>query len=94
MSTEYDCCCKDVLNKKMLNCYICVLLGSWDVKELSAPENWQDEDIDMLVPYLISVHLLYDIAKARNQQSVLILPPHGKSHMFKQNLASPFLLPL
>lgn len=56
-----------------------MLLGSWDVKEMNVPADWKEADFDMLVPYLVSVHLLYDEAKARDQQSVLILPPHGMS---------------
>ena len=42
------------------------------------PTEWKTEEMEVLVPYIIASHLLYDLARAREEQTVLVLPPIGK----------------
>ena len=41
------------------------------------PAEWKTEEMEVLVPYIIASHLLYDLARAKEEQTVLILPPIG-----------------
>ena len=54
------------------------IVGEGKAKEIEVPEEWKTEDMEVLVPYIIASHLLYDVAKVRDDQTVLILPPIGK----------------
>ena len=55
-----------------------MLAGESKAKEIVVPAQWKTEDMEVLVPYVIASHLLYDLARAREDQTVLILPPIGK----------------
>lgn len=47
-------------------------------RELPVAKPWSVEDLEILVPYTISSHILYDVVKAKTGQSILVLPPIGK----------------
>ena len=52
--------------------------GEGKAKEIVVPAQWKTEEIEVFVPYVIASHLLYDLARVREDQTVLILPPIGK----------------
>lgn len=41
---------------------------------------WTPKDLEQLIPYMLAVYLLLDVAKIKENNSLLILPPIGKSY--------------
>lgn len=41
---------------------------------------WTPKDLEQLIPYMLAVYLLLDVAKIRENNTLLILPPIGKSY--------------
>lgn len=41
---------------------------------------WTPKDLEQLIPYMLAVYLLLDVAKIKENNSLLILPPIGKSN--------------
>ena len=60
-----------------LHVYCIMLAGESKAKEIVVPAQWKTEDMEVLVPYVIASHLLYDLARVREDQTVLVLPPIG-----------------
>ncbi|XP_052230289.1 fatty acid synthase-like isoform X2 [Dreissena polymorpha] len=64
------------------------LSGTLESCDLPLTFKPQHEDLEMLLPYLLAAHLLYDIAKATEHQSVLVLPPHDTVAVYLIGLAT------
>lgn len=42
---------------------------------------WTPKDLEQLIPYMLAVYLLLDVAKIKENNTLLILPPIGKSYI-------------
>ncbi|XP_062590518.1 fatty acid synthase-like [Saccostrea cucullata] len=44
-------------------------------QEFPLSMGWSPEDLEQLIPYILAVHLLLDVAKIKENQTLLIMPP-------------------
>lgn len=49
-------------------------------REFPLSMGWTPKDLEQLIPYMLAVYLLLDVAKIKENNTLLILPPIGKSY--------------
>lgn len=50
-------------------------------REFPLSMGWTPKDLEQLIPYMLAVYLLLDVAKIKENNTLLILPPIGKSYI-------------
>ncbi|KAL3859308.1 hypothetical protein ACJMK2_009533, partial [Sinanodonta woodiana] len=64
-----------------------VTLGGRCLVEIPIPQEWKDEDLEVLVPYFLAAHILCDVARAEDGQTVLVFPPIDTTAVYLISLA-------
>ncbi|KAK3611423.1 hypothetical protein CHS0354_027151 [Potamilus streckersoni] len=62
-------------------------LGGRCLVEIPIPIEWKDDDLEVLVPYFLATHILCDVARAEDGQTVLVFPPIDTTAVYLISLA-------
>jgi len=55
-----------------------LVVGKVESKDIRLAGLLEEDDLELTLPFLLAAHLLHDVATVRDDQSLLVLAPHGE----------------
>ena len=55
-----------------------LVVGKVESKDIRLAGLLEEDDLELTLPFLLAAHLLHDVAAVRDDQSLLVLAPHGE----------------